>query len=171
MISVASAERGQDLTASFMDLYDAQSLPLLRYLRTSSPEGADLEDLAAEVFSRAWRAWPRFHGAPDDARRWLFRIARNAAVDASRRRHGVRLLPLDEERGVEAGPAEDAAVVERLQVRAAIRRLGAADRELLGLRAAGLSHAEIAVVLGRTEAAVKMAWHRALVQLRPYLEA
>jgi DNA-directed RNA polymerase specialized sigma24 family protein len=50
-------------------------------------------------------------------------------------------------------------------------RLGRDDRDLLAMRVAGLSHLEIGSVQGKSEAAVKKAWQRALKQLRSELEA
>jgi len=171
MITVADRPILQDAEAGFLELYDLHAIPVLRYLRTATPDGTDLENLCGDVFARAWRAWARFSGGPDDARRWLYRIARNTAVDAGRRRHGMRLVPLEAAAGIEVGASADRAALERIRVRQALARLSVTDRELVALRAAGLTHAEIGAVTGRSEAAVKMAWHRAMTQLRRHLEA
>jgi RNA polymerase sigma-70 factor (ECF subfamily) len=171
MVTMAEREVAGSREATFLDLYDLHALAVLRYLRTATPDGTDLENLCADVFARAWHAWPRFRGDADDARHWLFRIARNGAVDAGRRRHGVRLVALDAAAEVGIGRAPEDAAIERMQVRGALARLSPGDRELVALRSAGLSHQEIGVVLGRTEPAVKMAWHRAMTQMRKLLES
>ena len=160
--------RAEPAEATFMELYDREAHTVLRYLRTAAP-GAEAEDLAAETFSRAWRAWSRFRGTPVEARAWLLRIARNAAIDAGRRRGGVRLVPIDDHHPADRqGP--DAEAVDRILLRNALAQLNREDRHLLALRAAGLSHAEIGALVGKSEAAAKMAWHRAAERLRPHLE-
>ena len=152
--------------AAFLSLYDREATLVLRYLRGWTSPGDDLEDLVAETFTQAWRAWPRFSGGEQQARRWLLRIARNAAV--SRWRHGgrVRLVALDPN---QPSPGEDR-LMERLQIAAALSHLGQADRELIAMRAAGLSLAEIGALTGRSEDAAKMAWHRAAAKVRPHLD-
>jgi RNA polymerase sigma-70 factor (ECF subfamily) len=171
MISVAEPDATREAEAGFLDLYDMTALSVLRYLRGATPDGTDLEDLCADVFARAWRAWPGFRGVADDARHWLFRIARNTAIDAGRRRHGIRVVSIDAADATQPGRPIDDQAVERIQVRAALARLNQYERELVSLRTAGLSHQEIAAIVGRSEAAVKMAWHRAMGQLRTQLEA
>ena len=151
----------------FLDLYDREATTVLRYLRTAVP-AADVEDLCAETFSRAWGAWSRFKGGNAQARAWLLRIARNRAIDAARRRG--RQARGDRRFEAEPGPGPESLVVGRQQLRAALGALRQDERDLLALRAAGLSHAEIANITGRTEAATKMAWHRAAERLRPHLE-
>jgi predicted RNA polymerase sigma factor len=43
-----------------------------------------VEDVVQEALTRALRDWP-FKGVPADPSAWLFRVARNAALDAVRR--------------------------------------------------------------------------------------
>ena len=155
--------------SAFLELYDREASTVLRYLRTASVSGSDVEDLCAETFSRAWGAWSRFKGVDAEARAWLLRIARNAAIDAGRRRHGVRVVPIDDYRA-DPSPGPESQAVDRVQLRSALAAIKPEERDLLALRAAGLSHAEIAAVTGRSEAATKMAWHRAVERLRPHLE-
>src|ERR1700736_6015624 len=94
---VAMAQTGTlTRVSAFLGLYDRESSTVLRYLRTASPSGLDLDDLCAETFSRAWGGWARFQGGDAEARAWLLRIARNAVIDAGRRRHGVRVVAIDD---------------------------------------------------------------------------
>jgi RNA polymerase sigma factor (sigma-70 family) len=108
----------------------------------------------------------------------LLRIARNRVVDAHRRR--IRRSAIiarffgnpdtyDPRDGVEEQ------VVLREEARLAIecaRRLAARDRLLIGLRImAGLSHAEIASVVGTSERTAAALTSRALGRLRRLYEA
>ncbi|HEV3232453.1 MAG TPA: sigma-70 family RNA polymerase sigma factor [Candidatus Dormibacteraeota bacterium] len=153
--------------ATFLALYDREGPLVLRYLRAWAPAGADVEDLVAEAFTRAWRAWPRFQGGEPEARAWLLRIARNHAIGTWRRGRHVRLVAIDEDLPDARTPGTG---IDRIELAAALAHLSREERDLVALRAAGLSHAEIGALTGRSEAAAKMAWHRAATRLRPHLD-
>jgi RNA polymerase sigma-70 factor (ECF subfamily) len=157
------------LSSSFYALYDREALVVMRYLRSAVRDRALAEDLCGDAFCKAWDAWPRFHGGEPEARAWLMRIARNLVIDRVRRDGRVKFEALPEP-GMVATPDPTDTSAGSLDLRRAMGRLGRDDRELLALRVAGLSHAEIAAVQGRSEEAVKKAWQRALAQLRAQLE-
>ncbi len=161
-------ERAAQLHQSFLALYEGEAAGILRYLRAAVHDQADAEDLTAETFFRAWQAWPRFRQRDVPPRAWLYRIARNLVIDRSRRHRPVTGLPetLPDDRG----DATSAVAVDRVALARALARVPAADRGLLLLRAAGLKHAEIGQVQGRSDKAVKVAWHRAMLRLRAQLE-
>jgi RNA polymerase sigma-70 factor (ECF subfamily) len=154
------------LERAFLDLYDREAPVVLAYLRAAA--GEDAEDLAADTFLRAWRRWPAYRATDRPIRHWLIRIARNLAIDRARRRGRVAVLPLGRE-PVAAGDVA-AGVVDRIQLLAALETLAPEERELLAMRAAGLSFAEVGAHLGKTEAASRMAWHRAARRLQAHLE-
>ncbi|MGF1467961.1 MAG: RNA polymerase sigma factor [Sandaracinaceae bacterium] len=135
--------------------------PLLAYLRRLAGDGA--EDLLQETLLRGYRRVAQLTGAPRDAGAYLFRVARNLAIDRRRRR---RELP----RGVPERPSEPRAL-RRLEARAALHWvtevLPPTEREVFVLRALhGYSGAETAARTGATVAAVKMAYSRARRRLR-----
>lgn len=69
-------------TISFTDLYQEFHPAMRRYLsRLVGQEDAD--DLAQEVFSKAYRGLPAFEGRSSPST-WLYRIATNAAIDHCR---------------------------------------------------------------------------------------
>ena len=127
----------------------------------------DAEDLCSETFQRAWRAWPRYRATDAPPRAWLLRIARNLAADRGRRQKLERRRAAD----AQQAPNPEVEAMERLRLRAALARVPARERELLALRAAGLSHQEIASVIKKSEGATRMAWHRAMLSMRRELEA
>ena len=47
------------------------------------------EDVVQEALSKALRQWP-FRGVPDQPAAWLFRVARNGALDMLRRKSALR---------------------------------------------------------------------------------
>jgi RNA polymerase sigma-70 factor (ECF subfamily) len=170
MTSMAAASTPTaDLEASFFDLYSRESATVLRYFRSAVGDLATAEDLSADTFCRAWDGWARFHGDANLARAWLMRIARNRLIDQARRNKRVAFVALvDSEPSGSAGTATTA--VDRVAIQAALGSLGVDERDLLAMRLAGLSHAEIGAVRKQSEAAVKKAWQRALLKLRPQLE-
>lgn len=157
----------------FAQVYEAHAASVYRYCLAQLGDPCAAEDAAAEAFGKAYAAWDSFADDSADAvRRWLFRIARNAAVDSWRRRRRSTLLL---GRLGSGGSAVDVETVAGLRAElraamAAVGELGRRDRELVALRcAAGLSHAEIAALLGMSEEAARMATHRALQRVRAAL--
>jgi RNA polymerase sigma-70 factor, ECF subfamily len=153
--------------AAFAALYRRYVTPIYRYLCSRVGNAADAEDLTAQVFMEALEGLPGYRERGSFAA-WLFTIARHKAADHHRR--GALLLPLDEARdnpGDEEGPLARMVRQESLQqLGALVARLDDEKQELLRLRfAAGLTYGQMAAVVGRSEAAVKMAVHRLLNRL------
>jgi RNA polymerase sigma-70 factor (ECF subfamily) len=123
----------------------------------------DAEDVTGDVFARLPRALRSYRPGPAPFGGWLLRVARNAALDHLR---AQRSVPLAEVRAVDT-PAEDLAH-ERLEaLRAALSALPGDQREVMLLRfVAGLSPAEVAVRMNRSEDAVHALQHRARRRLK-----
>lgn len=140
------------------------------------------EDLAQEVFLRAWRALASF----DAERRfasWLLRIAHNAAIDALRRRRTAPRLVEPPEEGETprwevadtATPDPEQRAVARDLARAlerALARLRPDYRAALVLRfQRQMAYEEIAEVLGLPLGTVKTFLHRGRAELAKALAA
>lgn len=156
---------------AFALLYRRYRQPIYRYVRARTPSDDDAADLAQQVFLKVFEALSLYEdrGLPVSA--WLFRIAHNAVIDASRRTHPT--LPLDQlpEAGQPALPDEPEAAalaadaLTRFQT--LIAPFDAERRDLLTLRfVAELPTAEIAVILGKRDAAVRAQLSRALATLK-----
>jgi RNA polymerase sigma-70 factor (ECF subfamily) len=156
----------------FRTLFDAESRSLLGYAlrRTGRPE--DAADVVAEVFLVAWR---RIDDVPagDDARLWLYGVARRVLANqlrGARRRERLGDLLRDELRV--AVPPEPPGDESAGAVRSALERLSADDRELLRLVAwEGLTPAAVATVTGTPAATVRTRLHRARRRLAAQLQA
>jgi RNA polymerase sigma-70 factor, ECF subfamily len=152
-------------------------------LRRFGLDPGEAEDVAQDVFLRAWRSIDRFEGRAQLST-WLYRIAFNEAQRRLARNTSAALGadPAGEERlRTVQGPAS-----ERPEARLEDRELTAMLERALGelpdeWRAAvvlrdleGLSTAEAARVVGVREPAFKSRLHRGRMQLRvllePYLE-
>lgn len=159
---------------AFAALYDRYVVPVYGYAFRRLGSHDDAEDVTAQTFYRAleridgyeWRGLP--FGA------WLFRIAHNLVVD--RRRAGSPPVSLDVlgPNGAEAalpdGCAPDAGLLAREEIDAAwaaVATLPPLQRRAVTLRfGRGLSHAEVGVIIGRSEAATKQLVYRAMKTLR-----
>jgi RNA polymerase sigma factor (sigma-70 family) len=147
------------------------------YLWRLTGSAADAEDLAQEVFLRAYQAYERLR--PDSNHRaWLYKIARNCAYTALKRdkRHAQHSVTLDDshETLADTDPSvhQQAALNETLAtVRQAIAALPAKQREAIVLRhVQGLDYAEIAQVLGCSADSARANVYQALRRLRRELE-
>lgn len=158
--------------AAFGDLYERYLDEIYHYIyyRVSSKQEA--EDLSEAVFLRAWQALD--DNPPRDVPflLWLYRIARNAVVDHYRtRKDRVGLEAAAHIADPLEGPEEIVASWEGItELRRAMRQLSEDHQEVLICRfIVGLSHAETATVMTRSEQAVRALQYRAIVVLRNLL--
>jgi RNA polymerase sigma-70 factor, ECF subfamily len=157
----------------FEDLYRAYLARIYAYVRAQVGVSADAEDITAQVFMNAYQAYSRFEPRHTTPAAWLFRIARNATLDhfrahgrRERLRRTIEHQPLAEEDP--AGQAE-----ERIQYRALlaqVAKLPERQRDAISLRHSGLSFDEVGMLMGCSEDAAKMLYHRAVRALREVVQ-
>ena len=161
-----------DSTATaFEQLFRQTRTDLLAYLLRRSPTAEDAADALAETYLIAWQKLDRIPSG-EQARLWLFGVARNVLLKrASRRRSGNALVErlAAELRAAQPTPwpADDE---RRHLLRAALQALSEKDREILTLSAwEGLSPAEIATAMGTSANVVRVRLHRARARLKRQL--
>ena len=169
--SLVARSKAGDADA-FGAIYDRFQPEIVRYLtyRTRSAEVA--EDLAQQVFLKAWQAIPRFEDRGVPFKAWLYRMAHNQMVDYFRTRR-----PTTDLEGVEL--PEEAEAEQRVLVREtndrlrdAMDRLSEDHREVLTLRfLLEKSAREAGEVMGRKEVTIRGLQMRALQALRREIEA
>jgi len=153
----------------FEDLYRDFLGRIYAFVRAQVGSSSDAEDITAQVFMNAYQAYPRFEPRHSTPAAWLFRIARNATLDhfrAQGRRERLRRT-IEHQPVAEADPAGQAE--ERIQYRALLARvaeLPERQREAISLRHSGLTFDEVGRLLGCSEDAAKMLYHRALKAIR-----
>jgi RNA polymerase sigma-70 factor (ECF subfamily) len=155
-------------TDAFHELYERYAPAVYRYIQFRVKSDADAEELVIDVFTRAWKALPKYKwkGVPFSA--WLFRIAYNLIVDRSRpkRFHFVGLSNWIRSNGHhEYNRIEDQDVISR-----AFGSLSYEEQLIIYLSFyESYSNQEIAKTIGKTVSATSVAKHRALKRLNKIL--
>ncbi|MBN1312786.1 MAG: sigma-70 family RNA polymerase sigma factor [Anaerolineae bacterium] len=168
---VARAIKGDD--NAFGVLYRCYMEPIYRYIFLRVGNAAEAEDLTEDVFVKAWEALPGYRITEHPFKSWLYRIAHNLVIDYHRKRKPLALA--DEE--LQEDPAtpplpEDVIVLnqEAGVLAEAVQRLGEEEQLVVVLRFVdGLSHKEVAEIIGKSEAASRVIQHRALAMLNKHL--
>jgi RNA polymerase sigma-70 factor, ECF subfamily len=173
VVALVDLARKGDAEA-FGQLYDhyVESIHRYLYFRLSSVSLAD--DLTSETFFRALRGIRSFRWQGKDFGAWLTTIARNLVNDhykSSRARLEVVADELPEQVEDAAGPEEGALAALTSEVLVtALRRIAPEQQDCLVMRfCQGLSIAETATVMGRSEGAIKQLQLRAVRNLAKYL--
>ncbi len=151
--------------ASFEALYLEHWSAIFNYVRYRLGP-AEAQDIAAEVFARAWSRRAGFDPERGSPTAWLWGIARHATVDWARRqrRHADPQALQPQLEGQADALARNE---ERNALLGALKELGDDDREVIALRfGMGLGNREVARLLGLTDSNAAVRLHRALQRLR-----
>ena len=151
---------------AFTNLVDRYQQPLFSYLGADS----QAQDIIQETFQKVHAKIGQFNET-SPFKAWIYRIARNCQIDASRREKR-RLDKLNDyistyQELTESAPSEKIVESEIKQsVRFAINALSEMQREVLIMNYFhGLSYPEIAGVLGCSTSSVKTHMSRAIMNL------
>lgn len=164
-------ERARHEPEAFGELYRRYVARIYRYHYRYVGNHAEAEDLTSRTFLQALRAIHRYQAQGGTFQAWLFRIAHNLMANFYRHqsRHpsmALELLPVS--------PSQEMDLTERLESAEVRRRLLTIIEQLPEERKTlillkfteQMSNAEIAVVLGKTEGAIKALYNRTLASLR-----
>ena len=164
-------EHARRNTEAFGVLYRRYLTPLYNYLNRRLSNGHEAEDIATQVFIDVLEGLVANRYQENGCFvAWLFTIARRRLTDFYRQRPTALLYdPPSPEPGL-LTVIEKGQDLQRLAC--LLAQLDEDHQELLRLRlSAGLSFAEISMLDGRSEAAVKMAVYRTIDFLREHWEA
>jgi len=167
---VAIAERSD--REAFKALFLAMAPKIKAFLIRRSVEAPD--ELAQDVMLTVWRKASLFDPARGTGEAWIFAIARNACIDAARRRQGAPLVDLDPIVDREE-PAQAEALLlgaqANRQVRAALGALSPEQLEVVRLSFFDDEpHSAIAARLNLPLGTVKSRIRLAMQRLRDLLE-
>jgi RNA polymerase sigma-70 factor, ECF subfamily len=167
--AVARAAQGD--TEAFSQLYERYVTRIYNYIyyRTGNPHEA--EDLTSRVFHRALHHISHYdnRGVPFSA--WLYRISHNLVANWHRDNSRRKEVPLEDyTQQPFRSQAPEASIVAHQEMEGllkAIRRLPPDRQQLLILKfVEGMSNAEVATIMMRSEGAIKSLYHRTLISLR-----
>ena len=160
---ILELQRGsREALGTLMDLHGED---LMRYLFSLTGDRESAEDAFQDTWvrvmekARGFNPWGEF--AP-----WLFRIARNRAIDLLRRKTSRKARSLEEVSLLPGAPPEHPDFLERDRVRNALARLPVRHREVLAFRFyLDKSYDEISALLRIPMGTVKSRLKRALERM------
>ena len=145
---------------AFLKIYQELKTPVYTVLVRLTGDRLLSEDLLQEVFLRIYRQPPE----AEKPRAYVFRMARNLAIDALRQKQPCDPL---EEHVLQANP--DPTV--KLDLERAFARLTAGERQLVALHlSAGLTFREVASIVERPLGTVLWQYRKAIEKLRNTLD-
>lgn len=152
---------------NFTALYDRNAHDLLAYLVRRAPSSEEAADCLAETFLIAWRKHDEIPSNDEQARPWLFGIARNVLrrqLELGHKRTRIADALAAEMRDARKTlPADDPGTV-------ALGQLSPIDREIIEMLAWDqLAPREIAAILDLSPNVVRIRAHRARLKLREHL--
>lgn len=183
---------------AWTEIYSRHYTAIFRYVKARVFDEATAEDLTSSVFAGALKGIDSFQYRGRPLLAWLYRIARNVVashqrqlleprseglkqgLDLPRRviRHVMRRSRRDDLGAADqdliataSGEGDPAMMIDRLDLRSALAKLPASQRDVMILRfLVGLSAQEVAEVIGKGPAAVYSLQARAILTLREQLK-
>ena len=156
---------------AFSFLYNQNVTRIFNYIYYRIGSEDDAEDVTSRVFYRAFGHIKTYEdkGIPFSA--WLYRIAHNLIANWHRDRQRRKEVSLDDQPEMPHRVDLPETWIEKKQemdlLLKGMRRLAPDRQQLILLKyLEDLSNAEIAVIMGRTEGAIKSLYHRALIALK-----
>jgi len=168
-------ERERERALAFEGLYERYVSQVYAYVRYRVDSAAEAEDLTAAIFERVLAKIETFRSDEPRFAAWLWRIARNAAIDHYRKQRLRQYLSLEEmvsPASDEPLPEEWVLCEERVrEIRAHLKTLAGREQEIIALKFGfGLTNRRIAEVLRMKESTVGSTLHRAMIKLRRKME-
>jgi RNA polymerase sigma-70 factor (ECF subfamily) len=160
---------------AFSHLYQEHVTKIYNYIYYRTGNANDAEDLTARVFYRAMGSIQRYQqkGVPFSA--WLYRIAHNMVANWHRDNSRKREVPLEDQIDLPfKGELPEATLLRNQETHylmTYIRSLPSDRQQLVILKfVEGLPNSEIALIMNRSEGAIKSLYHRTLETLRQKMD-
>ncbi len=152
--------------AALAEIYDRYSGKIYSYIYHRVGDAVTAEDLVGDVFVRMIEAIRGDRAWSTSLQGWLYRIAHNLIVDRFRRSRET--VSLDEGwMAAESSSYSFETLFASNQVREGMDLLTDEQQQVVVLKfVEGLSNAEVAEILNKTEGAIKALQHRALITLK-----
>ena len=171
-----TASASMTLSERVHALFEQLRVPIFRYVMRKTRDSGRAEEITQETFLRLFRHL-KDERSVDNPKAWLFSVASNLAIDASRGDSHLQDLDettwsrIEDRRLSGADPEMLTLQHERLRrLRMAVLNLTALQRECLHLRAEGLRYREIADLMNISVSTVADAVRRATLNLSREIE-
>jgi RNA polymerase sigma-70 factor (ECF subfamily) len=157
---------------AFARLFDLYYAALYRYFFFHLGNQQDAEDLAGQVFLKAWQNLASFDPGKGTFKNWVYRVAHNVLVDVYRKqRHDIHLDEEMDEIGHTGKRLEDALIGKQQTelLYEALSMLDQRSRAVIIYRfISGFDHRETAQLVGISESNVRVIQLRALKKIRHF---
>lgn len=169
---VSRAQAGDE--SAFAMLHGRYVNPIFRFISISIWNRDDAQDITQHVFIKMWQALPNYKDSGKPFSAWIYRIARNAVIDFSRKRRDIPLddMPPKSDSQHQEDPRkmiEQSA--QRQDIHAALQHITEDQREVLLLKfIEGYSAKEIATLTDKSEASIRQLQSRGLAKLRELMK-
>lgn len=159
---------------AFARLYEEHFDKIYRYVVLRIGDRTEAEDMTQQVFLKAFQSISSYNWKGTPFAAWLYRIAHNQVVDYLRKKGKQIAAPYDDLPATGDSGDDPQQMAERSldveQIQLATTQLTQAQREVISLRfAGGLSIAEVAKTMGKSQGAIKALQHSAIISLRKVL--
>ncbi len=165
---IADCQAGQMET--FVYLYDkyVEKIYKFLYFRTFDQELA--EDITSQTFLKAMDKIGSFNGEKGTFQAWLYQIARNLLIDEYRKQKPTDNIDAHFDLASDINlESETAGSITNEKLRELLLSLPAEAQELVSMRLWDeMSYAEIAIITGKSEGALKMQFSRIVDQLKKH---
>jgi RNA polymerase sigma-70 factor (ECF subfamily) len=169
-------EQNNKMPADFETLYKSYFTPVYRYIFLRVRNKEEAEDMAQDVFVKAYDSLEHFHSQEDKSPLcYFFIIARNTLIDYWRKRPKRSVsLPTgqaEEVPDLKQNTKENFEKKEFLEaVKEGLDKMSDEQAEIIILKfIKELSNKEISELTGKKEESIRQTQHRALEKLREYL--
>lgn len=163
---IAKIQNGE--TESFGEIYELFTQKIYAFIFYKTFHRETAEDLTSQTFTRALEKIQSFDSQKGSFNSWIYAIARNSVVDFYRTKKDSKNIDdvFDLASEVDVA-AEISAKNEFAEIRDALQKISPRQREIILLRIwEGMKFREIAEILAKNEAAVKMDFARGLQNLK-----
>lgn len=165
---------GEGAEWAWAELYEEYAPTLLRFI--ASQGASEPEDCLGECFIQVVRNLPNFSGDEASFRSWIYLLARNRVVDQWRAAGRRPVTPSGDLADIHEhrrqSESADAPLDRRDTIEGILAGLNPDQRAVLVLRVLdGFSVEETAVILRRSQGAVRVLQHRAIKNLRDTLQS
>lgn len=170
---VKKAQSGEN--KAFGELYDKYIVRIYRFVFIKVTSKHDAEDLTSQIFMSAWQNIRNFEFQGFPFSSWLYKIASNTVIDFYRTRKQTESIQFVAEETFAEFPEFSENIDQALElqiIKRGVQKLESDQQNVLIMKFVDeLSNKEIAGALGKSEGAVRVIQHRALKQLKKYVES